>query len=255
MRSTLVYDLPTRVFHWLFSGLFMLSFVIAKTVDDESLAFSYHMLSGLLLGGLVIWRVVWGVLGTEHSRFSGFNLDLIHLKDYFLGILSGSKKRWPGHNPASSWAAITMYSLALGLAITGYLMSTGNKEAYEDVHEFMANTFILVATLHVAGVIMHSIRHQDGIALSIIDGKKETSGQAKSIASSRKFAAFVLLALMASGGLYLFKNFDSQNQTLSILGKTLQLGENENKEEEHEQGNKSRGDITPNKTGDDFDDD
>ena len=61
MRTTLVYDLPTRLFHWLFSGLFLLSFVITKTVDDESLVFSYHMLSGLLLGGLVLWRVFWGV--------------------------------------------------------------------------------------------------------------------------------------------------------------------------------------------------
>lgn len=232
MRTTLVYDLPTRLFHWLFSGLFLLSFVIAKNIDDESLIFSYHMLSGLMLGGLVLWRIVWGFIGSEHARFFGFNLNPLQLKDYFLGILSGSKKRWPGHNPASSWAAMTMFTLALSLAITGSLMSTGNKEAFEDIHEFMANTFIVVAILHVAGVILHSIRHQDMIALSMVDGKKEISESGAAISSSRFFATALLLAFVISSGTYIFKNFDSQNRTLTVFGQTLQLGENETEENE-----------------------
>lgn len=237
MRTTLVYDLPTRLFHWLFSSFFLLSFVIAKVVDDESLVFSYHMLSGLLLGGLVIWRILWGFIGSSHARFSGFNLNPIDLKDYFLGILSGSKKRWPGHNPASSWAAITMFFLALGLAVSGYLMSTGNKEAFEDIHEFMANSFIVLVVLHVAGVILHSIRHQDAIALSMVDGKKELAESSQAIPSSKRFAAVVLIALVVSVGLSLFKKFDSQNRTLNVFGQSLQLGENENQSTQQKKDN------------------
>lgn len=230
MRTTLVYDLPTRIFHWCFSGLFLLSFVIAKNVDDESIVFIYHMLSGLLLGGLVIWRVVWGFIGEKHARFSGFNLNPLFLNDYFLGILSGTKKRWSGHNPASSWAAIAMLSLALGLSVTGYLMSTGNKETYEDLHEILANSFIIVVGLHVAGIILHSIRFQDAIGMSMIDGKKETSESGEAIPTSRRFAAAILIALVISGGLYLYKMFDTQNRSLSLFGQVLQLGENENEE-------------------------
>ncbi|OFZ31382.1 MAG: cytochrome b [Bdellovibrionales bacterium RIFCSPHIGHO2_01_FULL_40_29] len=228
MRSTLTYDLPTRLFHWLFSGLFLLSFAIAKIVDDDSIIFTYHMLMGLILGGLVLWRIVWGFFGSKHARFSGFNLNPLDLKDYFLGILSGSKKRWSGHNPASSWAAITMFALGLGSAITGYLMSTGNKETFEDIHEFMANTFIVVVILHIAGVLLHSIRHQDKIALSMVDGKKEFTENSEPIPSSRPFAASLLIALVLAAGIYLYKNFDSQNGTLQLLGQTLQLGEDQN---------------------------
>ncbi|NUN06946.1 MAG: cytochrome b/b6 domain-containing protein [Bdellovibrio sp.] len=242
MRSHLVYDLPTRLFHWLFSGLFLLSFVIAQTVDDESVIFSYHMLAGFMLGGLVVWRLLWGIVGSQHARFTGFNLNPLQLKDYFLGILSGSKKRWIGHNPASSWAAVTMFALALGLAITGYLMSTGNKEAFEDIHEFLANTFIVVVVLHVAGIILHTVRHQDAIALSMIDGKKEAATSDTSIPSSRPFAAVLLVALVAAGGIYLFKNFDSQNQTLGIFGQTLQLGENESESENETEGGENEHD-------------
>lgn len=225
MRSALVYDIPTRIFHWMFSGLFLMSFIIAKTVDDEAVAFSYHMLAGLLLGGLVLWRLVWGVVGSRHARFSGFQLNPFDLKDYMWGILSGSRKRWAGHNPASSWAAITMFLLALGLAATGYLMATGNKEAFEDIHEFMANAFIVVVALHVAGVIFHSVRHQDGIAFSMIDGKKEPVLEGGDIPSARGFAAVLLLALVVSGSIYLVRSFDPQQRTIHLLGQTLQMGD------------------------------
>lgn len=236
MRSTLVYDLPTRLFHGLFAILFLLSFTIAKTTDDESLLFSYHMLSGIVLAGLVLWRIIWGLIGSRHAKFSGFDLNPLNLKEYFLGILSGSKKRWTGHNPASSWAATIMFILALGLAITGYMMTTGYKESVEDTHEFMANAFITVVILHVAGIILHSLRHQDGIALSMIDGKKETSNLTTTqIISARPFAAVVLLTLVVSSAAYLYKNFNPQNRILTLLGQTLQLGENENEKSEHHQ--------------------
>lgn len=232
MRKTLIYDLPTRLFHWLFATLFLITFAIGKASDDESLVFSYHMLLGLMLTGLVIWRILWGVIGSQHARFSGFNLNIIDLKNYFLGILTGSKKKWTGHNPASSWAAITMFALTLGLGITGYLMSTGSREAFEDIHELMANTFIIVTVLHIAGVILHSFRHQDAIALSMVDGRKELVENNEEIKSSRPFSAILLLAIVFSMGLSLWKNFDAQNRTLVIFGQTLQLSENENENDE-----------------------
>ena len=74
MRNRMIYDLPTRIFHWLFAGLFIAAFLIAKTVDDESPAFSYHMLAGLLLTLIVLLRILWGFVGTKHSRFASFAL-------------------------------------------------------------------------------------------------------------------------------------------------------------------------------------
>lgn len=226
MRSTLVYDLPTRIFHFFFATLFISSFAIAKIVDDESTVFTYHMLLGLMLGALVLWRLVWGIIGSKYAKFSQFNLNPKELKDYFFGILSGSKRRWQGHNPASSWAAITMFTLAAGLAITGYLMGTGHKESFEDVHEFMANMFVITAGLHIAGVMIHSMRHQDLIGLSMIDGKKELNDlHAPAIPSARPIAAVLLMALIVSSVLYINKNFDPQSRSLKVLGQTLQLGE------------------------------
>jgi cytochrome b len=98
MRNQLIYDIPTRFFHWLFAGLFVVAFLIAKTVDDESSVFSYHMLAGLVLSFTVILRLAWGFVGTKHARFTSLALHPKDLVAYFTGILSGDKRKWAGHN-------------------------------------------------------------------------------------------------------------------------------------------------------------
>lgn len=124
--TTRIYDLPTRIFHWLFAGSFLTAFTIANTVDDESTIFAYHMLAGLVMGFIVLWRIVWGFIGSTHARFSDFSLNPKSLLQFGKGVLTGQGRLWAGHNPASSWAAITMLLLALALGVTGYLMANGS---------------------------------------------------------------------------------------------------------------------------------
>lgn len=228
MRIQLIYDLPTRVFHWLFAGLFITAFLIAKTVDDDSPVFSYHMLAGLLLSFTVLLRIVWGFVGTKHARFASFALHPRDLFAYFTGILSGDKRKWAGHNPASSWAALIMLALALGLGTTGYLMANGEKETFEDVHELLANGFLVVVLMHVAGVALHALRHRDAIPLAMIDGAKSGVAPAETISNTRPAIALLFLGLVATLAFHLAGNFDSGTRTLNLFGTTLQLGEAEN---------------------------
>lgn len=227
MRNQLVYDLPMRIFHWLFAGLFIGAFLIAKTVDNDSSVFSYHMLAGLLLGFSVLLRIFWGVVGTKYSRFTSFVLHPKDLVAYLAGVFSGDKRRWVGHNPASSWATIAMFALALGLGLTGYLMARGQKETFEDLHELMANGFLVVVLMHVAGVVLHALRNQDGIALAMVDGAKKDLPMAEAISSSKPGVALFFVGLVTMFATHLTINFDSQKQTLNLLGTVLQLGENE----------------------------
>jgi cytochrome b len=245
MRNKLVYDLPTRVFHWLFAALFLTAFFIAKTIDDDSPIYSLHSLAGLTMGFMVILRVVWGVVGTRHAKFSGFALNPVQLLEYFKGILTGSKRRWAGHNPASSWAALVMMALALGLGVTGYLMTSGpDKETYEDVHELFANGFIVVVILHVAGIVLHTIRHKEIIALSMMDGKKKDVSAEDAIDSSRSAVGVMFLGLVVVFATYLYSNYDGQKRSLNVFGVSLQLGENEEGESNQEQkGEEHEGDA------------
>ena len=227
MKKQLVYDFSTRIYHWLFAGLFVVAFAIAKTVDDDSPTYAYHMLAGLLLAFTVILRLVWGIVGTKYARFSSFSLNPKELFLYFKGITTGDRTRWAGHNPASSWATLVMMALALGLGVTGYLMASGQKESFEDIHELMANGFLVLVLLHVAGVVLHALRHQDGIAFAMLGGKKTDLAPTASISNARPGVALLFVVLVASFSMYLAMNYDSQRQSLSLFGSTLQLGEAE----------------------------
>ena len=106
MRQILVYDLPTRLFHWLFAGFFITAFAVANLVDDDSTRFSLHMLAGLGMVFVVVLRLVWSAVGTRHARLGDLVLSPGQLVAYFRGLFSGDARRWAGHNPASSWAAV-----------------------------------------------------------------------------------------------------------------------------------------------------
>lgn len=237
-RKDLAYDWPTRVFHWLFSVLFLGAFLITKTVDDESVAFSYHMLLGITLTFLVVLRVVWGIVGTRYAKFSMFPMGLGSAIRYAKDIFTGRTKRSLGHNPASAWAGVVMMLLALGLGATGYVMTNASGyKIFEEVHEVLANGLLVVALIHVAGILYHTFRHRDGIGWSMIDGKKHHVLGDSPIESTRPIAGILLVALVAVLGIHLFRNFDSNKRTLSIFGSVLLLGEVENQSESEEQEN------------------
>jgi cytochrome b len=230
---SLVYDAPTRLFHWLFAGLFLTTFAIANLAGDEAPLFPLHMLAGILLASLVLLRLIWGLVGTRNARFGSFALHPRALFAYLRGVLTGGGARWAGHNPASSWAALLMTTCAVGLAITGLLMTTsGETEAYEEVHEVLANTFAITALLHVAGVVLHTLRCRDGFPRSMVDGRKQDVPEEERISSARPVMALWFLGLMATATFGLWNSYDSQSNTLAMFGATMQLGENEREEDD-----------------------
>lgn len=235
MNRKRVYDLPTRMFHWIFAVCFLTAFTIANTVDDDGSGFSYHMLAGMVMVFAVAWRIIWGVIGSPHARFTDFSLRPGELVKYLKSSLTGTSRLWSGHNPASSWAAVGMLLLALGLGITGYLMiSSPVGESLEDVHEVLANTFIVIVLLHIAGIILHTVKHNDPIGMSMLDGCKRHVPDSTAAVTAHTTIGWVMLALTVGVGLYLLDSYNPDNRMLSIAGVTLQLTEFE--DDAHEYG-------------------
>lgn len=227
MSKVRVYDLPIRVFHWCFAALFVAAYAIANLVDDESSRFSWHMLAGLMLAATVLFRLFWGLVGTRYARFSDFSLRPAELASYLRSVVSGDGRRWVGHNPASSWAALSMMAIALAMGASGVAMALGMApEWVEEAHELLANALLALALLHLAGLVVHVQRHRDALPASMISGYKHDLPQGTAGVTPRRVAAMLfLLWLLGTGGLML-RGYAQNEGTLQLFGARLELGEN-----------------------------
>lgn len=225
MRTTRVYDWPTRIFHWVFAASFLTAFTIANTVDDEAAAFGLHMLAGLMLAAALALRLVWSLVGTRHARLGDLALSPSRLVAYVRGVLAGRGGSEAGHNPASSWAAVLMALLGTGLAVTGVMMATGGDESLKDVHELFANAFLVVVVLHAAGLLLHGLQRRDGLAASMVTGRKRLDGAGEADVRAHGAVGLLFVALLAGWFTTLWVNHDAQARTLTLFGQTLSLGE------------------------------
>lgn len=254
MNKKKVYDLPTRIFHWLFAGLFLSAFFIAKVIDDDSSLYSYHMLAGFFMVFLVVLRLGWGLIGSKYARFSSFKLAPSELLQYFSSVIGTKSKRYFGHNPASSYASLGMFCFTFGLALTGILMSKGiGKDFFEEVHELFAAGFIITVILHIVGVALHHLKHKDGLPFSMMNGVKDDVEGEPEIDSNHPIVAFVFVGLIIIFGLYLNQNYDSNTQVLNLFGAQVELGEDDHKHSKKKA--RSHDDFENDKHEDEHDDD
>jgi cytochrome b len=236
MKPTKIYDVPTRLFHWIFVTLFLGAFIIGKTVDDDSAAFPYHMILGMALAMAVLLRIVWGFVGSKYARFSSFELNPRSLLFYFKNIMNPKALQSAGHNPASSWAAIIMMGLALVLAGSGILMARDiNKETLEEIHELAANAFVLVAIAHVLGLIFHQIKFRDQLGLSMISGHKQAIGPNAGIERSYTVTGVVFAAFIGMFVLALNHHYNATTGVLDFHGFALQLSEGDDDGGNHDE--------------------
>jgi cytochrome b len=206
------------------------AFAIATLVDDDGALFPWHMLLGAVAAFLVVLRVAWGVRRLRYARFGSFAFGPSSVVAYVKGIFTGRGERHVGHNPGSSVAIFAMLALTVGLAITGVAMSGGDGVAKE-LHEVFAYSLIGVVGVHVAGVVVHTLRRRENISLSMVDGRKAVE-PAQAISSSHPLVALALLGLTAVWSATLVRGYDPATRSVGLpgLGARIALGEAEGAE-------------------------
>lgn len=165
----LVWDLPTRLFHWLLAASFAGAFL---TAESERLR-DVHVALGYTFAGLIGFRLVWGVIGSRYARFRSFLFAPRELCDYLRALPTRAPRRYLGHNPAGGAAIFVLLALGLGIAATGY--ATFNDlagEAVEELHEGLAFAMLAVVAVHVAGVLLSSLLHRENLVTAMITGRK-----------------------------------------------------------------------------------
>ena len=165
----LVWDVPTRVFHWLLALSFAGAFVTAESERYRDV----HVLLGYTVLGLVAFRLVWGLIGTRYARFWSFAYGPGSVLRYVKSLFTRSPQHHVGHNPAGSWAIYALLALSLLAGASGYATYNDIGGRWmEDVHEVLANTLLGVVFVHIAGVLVSSVLHRENLVRSMITGYK-----------------------------------------------------------------------------------
>jgi cytochrome b len=164
-----VWDLPVRVFHW----ALVISFGTAYVLSESERWRQVHVMFGYTVLGLIAFRLLWGFIGTRYARFASFMYGPGAALRYLGGLVRREPEEYVGHNPAGSYAVYSILALGVATGVTGYCtLNEIGGDALEEVHEVLANAWLVVVVVHVLGVIAGSIAHRENLARAMVTGYK-----------------------------------------------------------------------------------
>ncbi|HEX7752047.1 MAG TPA: cytochrome b/b6 domain-containing protein [Novosphingobium sp.] len=174
-----VWDLPTRLFHWLLVALFAVSWWSAENREME-----WHYRSGTLLLMLLAFRLVWGVIGGSTARFSHFLPTPRRLLTHFQADPEGTVRA--GHNPLGALSVVAILLLLAVQIGTGlfagdvdglesgplnYLVTFEQGRAAAEIHELAFNGLLALAGLHILAILYYQVIRRRNLIGPMVTGK------------------------------------------------------------------------------------
>ncbi|WP_240535672.1 cytochrome b/b6 domain-containing protein [Bradyrhizobium sp. STM 3809] len=164
-----VWDLPLRLWHWLLAVLVLIAWVTPNIYDG------LHRTAGYAILGLLAFRLIWGVIGTRHSRFRSLPARLRATPAYVWNLRRGKTGRYLGLNPAGTAMQLVLLLVLIVSAVTGAMQVTVRFFGVwwvEDTHELTSYLLIPMVVLHVAGVVLVSRLQRENLARAMLTGRK-----------------------------------------------------------------------------------
>lgn len=197
-----LWDLPTRLFHWGLVVAIPLSWWTAEQGDLD-----LHQWLGYTLLVMVVGRIIWGFIGSRHSRFS----DFLKGPRAILAYMRGDGAESPGHNPMGGWSVVVMLLLILAQAVSG-LFNTDDilfsgplysqvgvefRDAMGVVHEVAFNVLLAMVALHICVVLYHQFKLKEKLIQAMIKGRAQ--GKEGRVATVSVWWAVVMVLMLAAG--------------------------------------------------------
>jgi cytochrome b len=166
----LVWDAPVRTFHWLLALCFAGAFISAESESWRLL----HVTLGYTMGGLITFRLMWGMLGTRYARFGSFVRGPSAVRGYVKGLVAGRPSHYIGHNPAGAVAIVLMLLVGVAIVASGYAVYNEiGGDWLGEVHEVAGNAMLLLVGVHIAGVAVASYLHRENLPRAMVTGVKQ----------------------------------------------------------------------------------
>jgi cytochrome b len=201
-----LWDLPTRLFHWL-----LVLGVVASIVSGQlgGNLIDWHGRIGVLIVGLIVFRVTWGLLGSTYARFAQFFPTPAKVKAYLRGEWRGV-----GHNPLGAFSVFGLLGLVAFQAFSGLfsndditfvgplfdLVSKDLSNQLTGLHKLSSNLLFILIGLHLAAIAFYGHVKKDNLIKPMITGWKETD-QGES-AKGGGFVALIVALAIAVAAVY-----------------------------------------------------
>lgn len=169
IQRIMVWDVPTRVFHW----LLVTSFVGAYLTAESERYRDIHVMLGYTLFGLLAFRVLWGFVGTRYAQFKSFLFKPGEVVTYVLSLMKGKAMHYVGHNPAGSVSIWLLLTLGISLGVTGLMLLQDNvNDSVVNIHALATKIMLAVVFIHLCGVLVSSVLHRENLVRAMVTGIK-----------------------------------------------------------------------------------
>jgi cytochrome b len=212
-RWVRVWDLPTRLFHWLLVALVAAGVFTGFVAPEWWMG--VHIWAGYGLVALMTFRLVWGIFGSEYSRVVSFIYPPRDTLEHLRGLLLLRPPHYVGHNPTGALMVFALTGALIALVVTGLLALGGEEKqgplsavigyslgsAAKRVHLWLTMLLLAMVAGHVAGVVAESVLGHDNLVCAIITGWKKLPPAAPVPAprAARPVLAAALLAVLVAG--------------------------------------------------------
>jgi len=205
-RSVRVWDFPTRLFHWLLVFFVIISFVTGKLGGN---AMPYHEWSGFTILSLLLFRLVWGFVGSRESRFMTFIRGPSAVVRYATTLLRSDSTHYLGHNPLGGWSIIAMIFALLVQAGTGLFanddivtqgplfnwVSKATSDWLTRIHKLNQVLIIALVSIHILALLFYFFYKRENLVKPMITGFKQWSEAEPEPATGRTWMAAVITGL------------------------------------------------------------
>ena len=208
-RIVAVWDLPVRLFHWTLVLLVVVSFTTGKLGGNW---LAWHFRSGYCILALVLFRILWGLFGSETARFADFVRGPRKVFEYGRSLIRGAGMVHVGHNPLGGLMVVLMLVLLLVQATTGLYVDddAGTRAPLADtasdaivslftrIHRININIIVACVALHVSAALFYLFARNDNLIKPMLTGRKTLPEGHPEPALSGIAPAFILIALAAA---------------------------------------------------------
>jgi cytochrome b len=179
-----LWDWPVRLVHW---ALVLLLPALWWTIENNDL--DTHKQLGMITLILVVFRILWGLVGSSTARFAGFIKGPVTVARYVRSLFGAPQgERAVGHNPLGGWSVIVLLGLLvwqLGLGLIAqdtdglesgplnYLVSYDTAEWARDMHELGFNLILAMVGIHVLAVVYYLLVKRDNLVGPMISGRRQ----------------------------------------------------------------------------------